>query len=147
MLHPDYSTVAGGTCIEDLELLRIREGFLDVLGAQRIPDPTTADDSCRQFPARDGDDLKDVIHGKRLLVRRQQSTAFFERAIIDAEGTEVETGGECKEGIGRFYKGTWGFNVLVVSLANNHEPLFLANRAASHSSPEVAAARFDQASA
>jgi len=35
--------------------------------------------------------------------------------------------------------------VLVISLANTNEPLFLANRGANHSSQEGAAARFDQA--
>lgn len=145
VLNLAYNTLAGGTCIEDLELLRTSEGFLDALGAQRIPDPTTAGDFCRRFSAKDVDDLQDVINEKRLLVWRQQPAAFFERAIIDADGTEVETGGECKEGIGLSYKGTWGFNVLVVSLANTNEPLFLANRGANHSSQEGAAARFDQA--
>ena len=37
-----YNALAGGTCIEDLELLRTSEGFLDALGTQRLPDPTTA---------------------------------------------------------------------------------------------------------
>jgi hypothetical protein len=35
-----YNLLTGGTCIEDLELLRTNEAALDALGAQRIPDPT-----------------------------------------------------------------------------------------------------------
>ena len=44
-----YNILAGGTCIEDLERLREDEGFLDALGADRMPDPTTAGDFCRRF--------------------------------------------------------------------------------------------------
>lgn len=65
--------------------------------------------------------------------------------IIDSDGTEVATGGECKEGIGLSYKGTWGFNVLNVSLANTGEPLFLVNRGANVGSQQGAAERIDQA--
>jgi hypothetical protein len=46
-----YNLLAGGSCLEHLELLRNDEGFLDALGARRIPDPTTAGDFCRRFDA------------------------------------------------------------------------------------------------
>src|SRR5208337_4408790 len=36
-----YLPLCGGTCIQDLELLRNDEAFLNALGARRIPDPTT----------------------------------------------------------------------------------------------------------
>ena len=49
VLNPAYNVLAGGTCIEDLELLRNDEAYLDALGASRIPDPTTAGDFCRRF--------------------------------------------------------------------------------------------------
>ena len=39
-----YNILSGGTCLEDIELLRNDEVYLDGLGAQRIPDPTTAGD-------------------------------------------------------------------------------------------------------
>jgi hypothetical protein len=145
VLNLAYNTLAGGTCIEDLELLRTSEGYLDALGAQRIPDPTTAGDFCRRFEPGHVDALQDVFNETRLKVWQQQPAAFFEQAIIEADGTEVPTDGECKEGIGLSYKGTWGYNVLVVSLANTNEPLFLANRGANSSSQQGAAERFDQA--
>lgn len=145
VLNLAYNALAGGTCIEDLELLRTSEGYLDALGAQRIPDPTTAGDFCRRFTAEHVDTLQDVFNGVRLKVWRQQPATFFEQAIIEADGTEVATDGECKQGIGLSYKGTWGFNVLLVSLANTGEPLYLVNRGANVSSQQGAAARFDQA--
>jgi hypothetical protein len=145
VLNLALNALAGGTCIEDLELLRTSEGFLDALGAQRIPDPTTAGDFCRRFTPEHVDVLQDVFNETRLKVWQRQPAAFFEQAIIEADGTEVETGGECKEGIGVSYKGTWGYNVLNLSLANTGEPLFLDNRGANCSSQQGAAARFDQA--
>jgi hypothetical protein len=145
VLNLAYNALAGGTCIEDLELLRNNEGYLDALGAQRIPDPTTAGDFCRRFTPTHVDVLQEVFNEIRLKVWRQQPKEFFEQAIIDSDGTEVPTGGECKEGIGLSYKGTWGFNVLNVSLANTGEPLFLVNRGANSSSQHGAAERIDQA--
>ncbi len=145
VLNLAFNALAGGTCIEDLELLRNSEGFLDALGAQRIPDPTTAGDFCRRFTPSDVDALQDVFNEIRLKVWRLQPKEFFAQAIIDSDGTEVATGGECKEGIGLSYKGTWGFNVLNVSLANTGEPLVLVNRGANVGSQQGAAERIDQA--
>ena len=53
VLNLAYNMLAGGKCLEDLELLRNDEVYLDALGAQRIPDPTTAGDFCRRFRERD----------------------------------------------------------------------------------------------
>lgn len=145
VLNLAYNALAGGTCIEDLELLRNSEGYLDSLGAQRIPDPTTAGDFCRRFGTEQVDTLQDVFNEVRLRVWQRQPKCFFDQAVIEADGTEVATDGECKEGIGISYKGTWGYNVLVVSLANTNEPLFLDNRGANSPSQQGAATRFDQA--
>jgi len=61
VLNLAYNALAGGTCIEDLELLRNSEGYLDSLGAQRIPDPTTAGDFCRRFGTEQVDTLQDSL--------------------------------------------------------------------------------------
>src|SRR5215831_1656051 len=42
VLNIAYNALSGGTCLEDIELRRQDEVYLDSLGAQRIPDPTTA---------------------------------------------------------------------------------------------------------
>ena len=49
VLNIAYNALCGGTCLEDLELRRNDEVYLDALGARRIPDPTTAGDFCRRF--------------------------------------------------------------------------------------------------
>ena len=76
---------------------------------------------------------------------QQQPREFFDEAVIEADGTLVPTTGECKDGADFNYKGEWGYHVLVVSLANTQEPLFLDNRSGNRPSHEGAPARFDQA--
>src|SRR5207249_5309343 len=39
VLNIAYNALSGGTCLEDIELRRQDEVYLDALGAQRIPDP------------------------------------------------------------------------------------------------------------
>jgi hypothetical protein len=145
VLNIAYNILAGGTCLEDLERLRTDEAYLDGLGARLIPDPTTAGDFCRRFAAADIEALTDTINAVRLGVWREQPPAFFERAVIDADGTLATTLGECKEGMDLSYKGSWGYHPLVVSLANTGEPLYLVNRSGNRPSSEGAAARLDQA--
>ena len=147
VLNLTYNLLAGGTCLEDLELLRNNETYLNVLDAQRIPDPTTAGDFLRRFTAADLDILMRVLNDKRVGVWKQQPDAFLEEAIIEADGTLVGTTGECKQGMDLSYNGVWGYHPLLVSLANTNEPLFLLNRPASRPSYEGAAEYFDRAAA
>jgi len=140
-----YNVLCGGTCLQDIEWRRQDEVYLDALGAQRIPDPTTAGDFCRRFDEATIEALQTAINETRLRVWRAQPAAFFEDAIIDADGTLAETTGQCKEGMAIAYDGVWGYHPLVVSLANTGEPLYLVNRSGNRPSSEGAAARFDQA--
>jgi hypothetical protein len=144
VLNVAYNILCGGTCLEDLELRRNDEVYLDALGAQRIPDPTTEGDFCRRFETVDVEILQDTLNDVRLGVWRQQPAAFFERAILDVDGVVAETYGECKQGIGLAYNGTWGYHPLVVSLAQTQEPLYLANRPGNRPSHENAAAYLDR---
>jgi hypothetical protein len=142
-----YNVLCGGTCLQDIEQRRQDEVYLDALGAQRIPDPTTAGDFCRRFDEGSIEALQTAINETRVRVWRAQPAAFFDEAIIDADGTLAETTGQCKEGMDIAYTGVWGYHPLVVSLANTQEPLFLVNRSGNRPSAEGAAARFDQAHA
>ena len=51
VLNLAYNALCEGRTLEDIELRRNDETFLDALGAERIPDPTTAGDFCRRFDA------------------------------------------------------------------------------------------------
>ena len=147
VLNVAYNILAGGTCLQDIEQQRNAEAYLDALGAQRIPDPTTAGDFCRRFGAGDIEALMDAVNEVRLGVWRLQGPEFFERAVIDADGTLAPTFGACKEGMDISYKGQWGYHPLLVSLANTQEPLYLVNRTGNRPSHEGAAVRLDQAAA
>jgi len=145
VLNIAYNVMCGHDCLQDLELLRNDEAYLDALGASRIPDPTTAGDFCRRFESADQvDALQDALNAVRAGVWKRQDPAFFDRAVIDADGTMAPTGGECKAGMDISYDGQWGYHPLVVSLANTREPLYLLNRPANRPSHEQAAGYLDK---
>ena len=128
VLNLAYNGLCDATCIQDLELRRQDEVYLDALGARRIPDPTTAGDFCRRFKADDVYTLIDICNEVRQRVWSRQPASFFERACVDMDGVLVPTNGECKAGMDVAYDGTWGYHPLVVSLANTGEVLSLLNR-------------------
>ena len=142
-----YLPLCGGTCLQDLELLRHDEVLLDALGARRLPDPTTAGDFCRRFTQDSIQALLDVVNDTRLKAWAGQPAAFFEQAILDMDGFLVETTGQCKQGMDIAYDGTWGYHALVLTLANTGEVLGLVNRPGNRPSHEGAAALVDQATA
>ena len=145
VLNFAYNALCDGECLQDIERLRQDVHFLDALGAQRIPDPTTAGDFCRRFDAFKIDILQNTFDAVRVGVWRQQPNRFFDQAILDADGSLVGTDAECKEGIDIAYDGTWGYHPLLISLANTGEVLRLVNRPGNRPSHEHAAAALDQA--
>ncbi len=80
VLNIAYNFLAGGTCLEDIELLRNNEVYLDALETPRIPDPTTAGDFCRRFHSYHVVSLMETINEARLRVWRKQPESFFEEA-------------------------------------------------------------------
>jgi hypothetical protein len=147
VLNIAYNLLAGGSRLEHIEVRRNDEVYLDALGAQRIPDPTTAGDFCRRFTEGDVERLMDTINEARLRVWLEQPEDFFAEAIIDADGTVAPSDGWCKQGVDIAYNGVWGYHPLVVSLANTAEPLFLLNRSGNRPSHERADVYLDKAAA
>ncbi len=147
VLNIAYNLLAGGSRIEHLEVRRNDEAYLDALGAQRIPDPTTAGDFCRRFTEADVEQLMEIFNKTRLRAWRQQPDAFFDEAFIDADGAPAPSDAWCKEGVDIAYDGTWGYHPLIVSLANTAEPLYLVNRSGNRPSHEQADVYFDKATA
>ena len=145
VLNFAYNALCDGTCLQDIELRRNDEVYLDALGAERIPDPTTAGDFCRRFSAADVSNLLDILNDVRKTVWARQPNEFFELARIDMDGVLVETAGECKQGMDIAYDGTWGYHPLVVSLASTQEVLSLVNRPGNRPSHDGAAAEVDRA--
>ena len=98
VLNIAYNALTGGTCLEDIELRRNDEAYLDALGAQRIPDPTTAGDFCRRFEPGDVENLMEAANEVRLNVWRQQPAGFFDEAVLDADGPWRRPAGNARKG-------------------------------------------------
>jgi hypothetical protein len=145
ILNMAYNILCGGKTIEDIELLRNDEVYLDALSAERIPDPTTAGDFCRRFTSYDILRLMEAINEVRITVWQQQPDSFFDEAIIDVDGVIAPTTGQCKEGMDISYKGVWGYHPLVVSLSGTNEVLYLVNRSGNRPSHDDAAQWIDKA--
>lgn len=123
-----YNILAGGTCLEDIELRRNDNAWLEALGAEIIPDPTTAGDFLRRFSPKDIISLMDVKNNIRKKIWEKQPHSFKKEAIINIDGTISETTGNCKQGMDISYNGKWGYAPLVVSLEKTREPLYIINR-------------------
>jgi hypothetical protein len=145
VLNIAFNALCDGTCLQDLEHRRQDEAYLNALGAERIPDPTTAGDFSRRFEEPDIGALHDAFDETRLTIWQRQPVGFFAEARIDADGTIVATDGECKEGMDISYKGEWGYHPLIVSLANSGEVLRMVNRPGNRPSGEGAAKVIDEA--
>jgi hypothetical protein len=128
ILNIAYNILSGGTCLEDIELRRNDEAYLNALGAQVIPDPTTAGDFLRRFDQKDIILLMDIVNDIRKHIWLKQSPKFRKEAILNVDGTISPTTGECKEGMDISYNGQWGYHPLVLSLAGTREPLYIVNR-------------------
>jgi hypothetical protein len=128
VLNLTYNALLDGVRLEDIELRRNDEAFLEGLGAQRIPDPTTSGDFTRRFEEADITDLMEITNTVRQRVWKQQPRGFLREALIDTDGTIAGTLGECKGGMALSYKGIWGYAPLIISLANTNEVLYLVNR-------------------
>jgi Transposase DDE domain group 1 len=144
VLNIAYNALCDGTCLQEIELRRNDEAFLDALGTRRIPDPTSAGDFCRRFTRENIETLIDAINETRRRVWAEQDDAFFDCAILDADGTLIETTGQCKAGMDIAYNGVWGYHPLVVSLANTGEVLSVVNRSGNRPSHEHAARELDR---
>lgn len=145
VLNIAYNALCGGRTLDDIELRRNDRTYLDALGAESLPDPTTAGDFCRRFAVENVEALMDAINETRLEVWKRHPTLTRETARIEADGTIVGTLGECKQGMDIAYNGTWGYHPLLVSLANTAEPLFVYNRSGNRPSHEGVIGYFDRA--
>ena len=85
VLNIAYNILVGGQCLEDIELRRQDATFMKALGAQVLPDPTTAGDFTRRFDRPDIETLMDCINVVRQVVWKLSGTAPFEEALIDVD--------------------------------------------------------------
>lgn len=128
VLNLAYNIFAGGTRLQDIELQRQDDAWLDALGADVIPDPTTEGDFLRRFSQNDIIELMETINRTRQRVWDKQPKSFFKEAILNIDGTIAETTGKCKKGMDISYNGLWGYSTLAISMSKTREPLYLVNR-------------------
>ncbi len=65
VLNLAYNVLCGGTRLEDIERLRHDTAYMNALGADLIPDPTTAGDFCRRFDEPQITELMECINSVR----------------------------------------------------------------------------------
>lgn len=141
-----YSLLCGGKPLEDINRLRKDEVYLDALGVERLPAPTTAGDFLRRFDERDILSLQEAINDARVKVWALQPKPFFNQAILDMDGTMIGTDAHCCEGIDYCaHKKVWGYGPLLISLAKTGEALYVVNRPASAPSHQGAAEWIERA--
>jgi hypothetical protein len=129
VLNLAYNVMCGGTRLEDIERLRHDTAYMNALGADLIPDPTTAGDFCRRFSEEDVIRLMESINAVRpKLWRGRGKEMLGPIAYLDVDGTIAPTSGKQKAGMSLSYKGIWGYAPLIVSLANTKEVLYVVNR-------------------
>jgi Transposase DDE domain group 1 len=140
------NALCGGVRLEDIEARRNDAVFLDGLGVDSLPDPTTAGDFCRRFDAETTMALQEAINRARLRAWERAGQSFLgQTARIDADASIVATSGETKDGMDIAYNGVWGYSALLVSLANTKEPLYLDLHGANRPSHEGVVPLYDRA--
>jgi hypothetical protein len=141
-----YTLYADGTCLEDQAVLQGSEAVRRMVGACRIPDPTTAGDFLRRF--RTGQDVERLsgvsdeveeavwskLPGK---IRRRRKK--HELALVDLDGHIKQLYGVQKEGADFSYNRRWSYQPLVVSLGGSGECLKVVNQPGSARPSDAAA--------
>jgi hypothetical protein len=146
VLNIAYNVLCGGTRLEDIERLRHDVAYMNALGADLIPDPTTAGDFTRRFTEADVVTLMESINAIRpKLWNGRGAERLGPITYLDIDGTMAPTDGECKAGMDISYKGIWGYAPLILSIANTKEVLYVVNRPGNAPSHQGAAAWIERA--
>ncbi len=140
-----YNLFLGGTCIEDIGHLQASEPVRRMLGAVRIPDPTTAGDFLRRFDQASLGALDAAIdQGQEAVWHRRYGRKKVARALVDLDSHVHPVYGDQKEGADFSYKGPLAYHPLVISLAETQECLRLINRPGNTPSAEGAEKHLDE---
>lgn len=139
-----YNLYLGGTSIEDVAYLR-SEPVMRMLGASRVPDPTTAGDFLRRFDEttlRAFESVIDEAHERTW--RRAYGSKKRDVALLDIDSHVHHIYGEKKENADFTYKGSYGYHPFVMSLAGTQEVLRIHNRPGNVSSADGVAAELEK---
>lgn len=135
-----YNLFVGGSAIEDIADLQQSEPVRRMLGAARIPDPSTAGDFLRRFDRKSIAALDAAIHeAQERAWKRRYGSRKCALGIVDLDSHVRHVYGNQKEGADFTYKGGFGYHPLVISLAETQECLRLVNRSGNKTSADGAA--------
>lgn len=134
-----YNLFVGGRYIEDIASLQHSPAIKNLLGAVRIPDPTTAGDFLRRFGLDGHHALQEAIDEVRIKIWKKMPRSMRRSITLDMDSTFKEVYGECKQGADFSYKGKWSYHPLLFTLAETGESLRMINRPGNRPSAEGAA--------
>ncbi len=135
-----YNLFVGGSAIEDIADLQQSEPVRRMLGAARIPDPSTAGDFLRRFDRKSIAALDAAIdEAQERAWKRRHGNRKCALGIVDLDSHVRHVYGNQKEGADFTYKGGFGYHPLVISLAETQECLRLVNRSGNKTSADGAA--------
>lgn len=120
MLNLAYNVTCGGARPQDIERLRHDTAYMNALGAELTPDPTTAGDFCRRFTETDVATLMEAIKAVRARLWADQAANCSARSPTStptAPSPPPPASGHLLQG----HLG--GYSPLIVSLANTKEVL------------------------
>lgn len=123
-----FNLYLGGTAIEDIADLQQSDPLKRILGASRIPDPTTAGDFLRRLDEEDIRSLDGAIDEMHKNAWRRHSKKKQRVGRVDIDSHVHHVYGNQKEGADFTYKGGFGYHPLVFTLAETQECLRLINR-------------------
>ena len=99
VLNLAYNALCGGTRLQDIEIRRHDPAYMNAVGAELIPDPTTTGDFCRRFHASDVVDLMEAINAVRPKMWQGRGQDLLGAvAYLDVDGVLAPSGGERKQG-------------------------------------------------
>jgi len=140
-----YNLFVGGSAIEDIGELQGNVAVRRMLGAARLPDPTTAGDFLRRFTKPQIqlldeaiDAVQDRVWQKRLKKKK------LDQIVVDVDSHIHAVYGEKKEGADFGYTGEWSYHPLIVSIAGTGEILRIINRSGNAPSAEGTADVLDE---
>jgi hypothetical protein len=116
-----YNLLAGGDCLDDLEVLRGDGGTLQLLGVTKLLAPTTAGDALRKFDIGSIHDLHRTNAGLQQKVRAQQTS---DHCTIDVDASVYEQASKSKEGSTKAYNGEIGYHPIFAFWDEESELLF-----------------------
>jgi hypothetical protein len=116
-----YNLIAGGECLDDLEVLRGDGGTLQLLGVESLLAPTAAGDALRKFDIGSIHDLQRVNNHLQQKARPRQKADY---CTIDLDASVYEQASKRKQGSVKAYNGKIGYHPMFAFWDEESELLF-----------------------